>query len=144
MEIAHTRVVGKVHAFVTELTSDLVHTVQATNSEHLEIQLRSNTQEHVHVQVVVVSDKRLGSSTASNSVKHGGLDSDEVPVIKPSADEGVDLGTSDKNVAGLVVHHQVQVTLAETLLGVLETVVVVGDLNIDEYISIESDNDGEM
>lgn len=93
-----------------------------------EVQLRGNTQEHIHVQVVVVSDEGLGGGATGDSVEHGRLDGDEVPVVEPAANEGVDLGAGDEDVAGAVVHHEVEVALAEALLGVLEAIVVVGDL----------------
>lgn len=119
---------GQVHALVTELTSHLVHTVEATDDQHLEVQLWGDTQVHVHVEVVVVGDERLGGGTTSNGVEHGGLNGDEVALVEPATDVGVDLGTSDEDITGLVVHHEIEVSLAESLLRVLEAIVVVGDL----------------
>lgn len=119
---------SQINAFVTELTAHFVDTVKTADNKHLEVQLGGDTQEHVHVEIVVVGDERLGSGTASNDVEHGGLDRNEVAVIEPAADVGIDLGAGDKDVAGLVVHHEIEVALAETLLVVLEAVVVIGDL----------------
>lgn len=76
----------------------------------------------------MVGHERLSSSAAGNGVEHGGLDGDEVAVVEPAAHIGVDLCACDKDVASLVVHHEVEVALAEALLGVLEAVVVIGDL----------------
>lgn len=123
-----TRVVSQINAFVTELTAHLVDTVETTDNKHLEVQLGGNTQEHVHVEIVVVGNEGLGSGTASNDVEHGGLDRDEVAVVEPAANVRVDLGAGDEDIAGLVVHHEIEVTLAETLLVVLEAVVVIRDL----------------
>lgn len=128
LESGEFGVVGEINALVTELTSHFVDSVETTNNKHLEVQLRGDTQVHVHVEVVVVGDEGLGSGTASNDVEHGGLDRDEVTVVEPATDIRVNLGTSDKDLAGLVIHHQVEVSLTETLLRVLEAVVVVGDL----------------
>lgn len=132
----------EIHALITELTSDFVHTVQTTDDKHLEVQLRGNTEVHVHVEVVVVGHERLGSSTASNGVEHRGLNGDKVPVIEPATDVGVNLGTGNKNIAGLLVHHEVQVALAETLLGVLEAIVVVGDLPSQSVSARDSPGSG--
>lgn len=123
-----TRVVSQIRTLVTELSAHLVHAVQTTNDQHLEVQLGRDTQEHVHVEVVVVSNEGLGSGTASNDVEHGSLDRDEIALIEPASDEAVDLGAGDENLAGLVIHHQVKVSLTEALFGVLEAVVVVGNL----------------
>ena len=126
---------GKVHRLISELSSNLVHSVQTTNHKHLEVKLRSDTQEHVHVQVIVVGDERLGSCATSNGVQHGCLDGNEVAVVEPTAHVAIDLGAGGEDVAGLVVHHQVEVSLAEALLGVLETIVIVGDLSREENVS---------
>jgi hypothetical protein len=131
MSAPHTWVVSKIHALVTELTSDFVHTVKTTDSKHLEVELGGNTQEHVHVQLVVVGDEGPGGSTTGNGIKHGGLDGNEVTVIKPSSDVSVNLGTGDEDIAGLVVHDQIQVALAETLLRVLEAIEVIRNLKVE-------------
>lgn len=121
-------VVGQIHALVTELTSDFVDAVDATDNQHLEVKLRGNTQEHVHVEVVVVGDEGLGSGAAGDGVQHGGLDGDKVTVVEPATHVSVDLGTGEEDIPCSVVHHEIKVALAETLLRVLETIVVVGNL----------------
>jgi hypothetical protein len=123
-----TRVVSQIHALISKLSAHLIDTVQSTDDKHLEVELRSNTEVHVHVEIVVVGNEGLGGGTTSNGVEHGGLDGDEVPVVEPTADVGVNLGTGDEDVSDVVVHHEIEVALAESLLGVLETVVVIGDL----------------
>jgi hypothetical protein len=126
--VKRTRVVSQVHALVSELSAHLVDSVQATDDEHLEVQLRGDTEVHVHIQIVVVGDERLSGGATSNGVEHGGLHGDEVPVVEPAADVRVNLGTGDEDVSDVVVHHEIEVSLAEPLLGVLEAIVVIGDL----------------
>jgi hypothetical protein len=120
--------VSQIHALISELSAHLIDSVQSTDDEHLEVELRSDTEVHIQVKIVVVSNERLGGGTTGLGVKHGGLDSDEIPVIEPAADVGVDLGTGDEDVSDIVVHHEIEVALAESLLGVLEAIVVIGDL----------------
>lgn len=120
-------VVGQVDTLVTELTAHLVHTLQTTDDEHLQVQLGGDTHEQVHVVLVVVGDEGLGGGTTGDSVHHGGLDLDEIAGVEVVADVADDLGAGDEDVAGSVVHDQIQVALAETLLLVLETVVLRGD-----------------
>lgn len=123
-----TRVVSQIHALISKLSAHLIDTVQSTDNKHLEVELRSDSEVHVHVEIVVVSNERLSCGTTGNGVEHGGLDGDEVPVVEPTANVGVNLGTGDEDVSDVVVHHEIEVALAESLLGVLETVVVIGDL----------------
>lgn len=117
-------VVGKVNAFVTELATHFVDTLKTTNNQHLEVQLRSNTHEEIHVEVVVVSNEGLGSRTTSNRVHHRGFHLNEVAGVKVVADVADNLGPGNENIARAVVHDQVEVTLAETLFLVLQTVML--------------------
>lgn len=64
---------SQIHALISELTSHLVDSVQSTDNKHLEVQLRGDTEEHVHVKIIVVSNEWLSSGTTSNGVKHRGL-----------------------------------------------------------------------
>lgn len=117
-------VVGKVNAFVTELTTHFVHTLKASNDKHLQVQLGSHTHEQVHVEVVVVSDEGLGGRTTGDGIHHGGFDLDEVAGVEEVADIGDNLGAGDEDITRAVVHNQVKVTLTETLFLVLETIVL--------------------
>lgn len=130
---------GQVNAFVSELPTNLVDSVKTADSKHLEIQLWRDTEEHVHIQVIVVCDERLGSRTTSNGVEHGCLNCDEVPVIKPSSNVGVNLCTSDEDLSSLVIDHEVEVALSEALFRVLETIVVIGDLGCIRWGFAQSD-----
>lgn len=73
MKEKRTRVVGQIHALISELASHLVDSVQSTDNKHLEVKLGSDTEEHVHVEIVVVSNEGLGGGTTSNGVEHRGL-----------------------------------------------------------------------
>ncbi len=50
---------GHVDTLVSELSPDLVDSVDATDDQHLVVQLRRDSHEQLHVQVVVVSHERL-------------------------------------------------------------------------------------
>jgi hypothetical protein len=59
------RVVSKIDTLVTELTANLVNTLETTDNEHLEVQLRGNTKVLLLVKVVVfelVSVRLAGKS----------------------------------------------------------------------------------
>ena len=55
------RIVGEIDALISELSSDLVHTLKAADHELFEVQLGGDTHEHVESQVVVVGDEGLRS-----------------------------------------------------------------------------------
>lgn len=59
------RVVSKIDTLVTELTANLVNTLKTTDNEHLEVQLRGNSQVLLLVEVVVfglISARLVGGS----------------------------------------------------------------------------------
>lgn len=70
------------HTLVTELATDLVHPVESTNDKLLQEQFRGDTEEELHVQLVVVSLEWSGSSTTSDLVHHGCLDLEEVALVE--------------------------------------------------------------
>lgn len=74
----------------------------------------------------MVGDEGLGSGTTGNCVHHGCFDFQEVALVKEGAHVGDDLGANGELVADKVVHDQVEVTLTESELHVLETVVGLG------------------
>lgn len=102
-------------------------TLHASNNQLLKVQLGGNTHEHIHVQVIVVSDERSGGSTTSNSVHKRGFDLGEVTAVEVLTNEADNLSASAESLARLVVHNKIKVTLAEALLLVLETVVLGGN-----------------
>lgn len=119
-------VMGQVDALVTELTANLVDTVQTTDGQHLEVQLGGNTHEHVEVEVVVVGDEGLGGGTTSNHVHHRGLDFQEVALVQEVAQVRDHLGARDELVTDVGVHDQIEVALAVAQLLVLEAVMGLG------------------
>lgn len=107
-------IVSQIDSFVTEQTSNLVDTVDSSDNEHFVVELRSDTQEQVHVQIVVMGDKRLGSGSTSNLVHDRGLDFEETEVVEVAAQESDNLAADDKVVLDTRVKDQIQVALAES------------------------------
>lgn len=121
-------VVGQVDAFVTELAADFVDAFQTADNQLLEVQFWGNAHEELHVQLVVVGLEGLGCGSTGNGVHHGSLDLDEIALVKVAADVADHLGAGDEGLAGIVVHDQIEISLPVTLLLILETVVLVGEL----------------
>ncbi len=98
-------------ALVPEIPVDLVHFLETTDGESLQIQLRRNAQIHWHIQGIVVSDEGLGGGTTGDGVKHGGFDFHETPVIKEPADKTDRRGTHFEQLATLWIDDEIDITL---------------------------------
>ena len=79
---------------------------------HLVVELGSDAQEEVHVEVVVMRDERLGGCPARNHVHERRLHLEEAHLVEEVAHVADDLGASDELVAHRLVHDQVQVALS--------------------------------
>ena len=89
-------VMRQVDAFVTEHSSDFVDAIQSTDDKLLEVEFRSDTQEQIEVEIVVVSDEGLGSSTTSEHGCHRRLDFHEAHVVQKPTDVVDDLASGVK------------------------------------------------
>lgn len=105
-------VVRQVDAFVTELLANLEHAIHAAHNQHLQVELRSDTHEQLHVKVVVESLEGLSSGTSWNHVHHGSLNLDEVASAEEIAQKVENLISRVENLLDWVVQDQVEVALA--------------------------------
>lgn len=101
-----------VDTFVSELLADFENAVHATNDEHLEVELGSDTHEQLHLKLVVVSLEGASGGTTGNHVHHGSLDLDELLLAQERADEVNDLGASLEDSLDLTVHDEIEVSLS--------------------------------
>ena len=79
--------------FVSELSSNLIHSVYPTNHQHLVVQLRGHSHEEVHIKVIVVCDEGLGRGTTRDHVHKGSLHLKETQAIKEPPHIRNDLGS---------------------------------------------------
>lgn len=128
------RVVGEINTFIAELTANLIHTVETTNDQHLQVQLGSDTKVQIHVQVIVMGDEGLGNGTTWDHVHHGRLNLKEVTLIKITANTVDDLGTNGEGVANVLVDDEIQITLTVTSLHVGQTTKVGIALGEGEHV----------
>src|SRR3546814_15447227 len=80
------RVVPGAHALVAEVAVDLVHALEATDDQALEVELRRHEQEQVQVERVVMRGERLGRRTTGQVMNHRRLDFDEAPRVEPQTE----------------------------------------------------------
>ena len=120
------RVVSHVDTLVSEDSTDFVHSVKTTYDELLEVELRSDTEEKVELEVVVVGDEWPSSGASGDHVHHGSLYFHETERVKILSDIVDDLASSDEHLLDIVVHNQVDVPLSIPDLGIGQT--SIGDL----------------
>ena len=70
-------VVGHVNPLVTELSTNLVDSLDASHDEHLEVELGGDTHEELHAEVVVVGLKGTSGGTSRDHAHHWGLHLEE-------------------------------------------------------------------
>ena len=105
-------------ALVAEVAVDLVDPLHAANEEPLEVELRRDAHEELHVERVVVGRKGTGRRAARRGMHHGRLDLEVVAAVEEAADGTDDAGPLVEDLAHLVVHHQVDVAHAVALLDI--------------------------
>ena len=112
--------------FIAEVAVDFEHALKATDDQALQVQLGRNAQVHLLIQCIVVRDEGLGVGTAGDGVQHGRFDFQEAVLHHEVANAGHGLAAGHEALAGVFVHHQVDVALAHLLLGVGHAVELVG------------------
>ena len=106
------RVVTDRHAFIAEVAVDFEHAVEAAHDQALQVQLGRDTQEHLHVQRIVVRDEWFGRGAARDRVQHRRFHFHELVLFHEAADRRDGGGTRLEGAARLFVHDQVDVALA--------------------------------
>ncbi len=115
-------VVRAVHALVAEVLAEFVHAVEAAHDQLLEVELRGDAQVEVGVERVVVRDERARRRAARYGLQDGRLHLDVALLVEEGAHGGHDAGALYEDLLDVGVHHQIDVTLAVTHLGVGEGV----------------------
>ena len=99
-------------AFVAEVAVDFEHLLETADDQTLQIQLRRDAQELLHVERVVVRDEGLGCGTAGDRVHHRRFDFHEAVAGHVIADRRDNGRTGAESEARFLVHDQVDITLA--------------------------------
>ena len=99
-------------ALVAEVLADLVHALEPSDDQSLEVELGRDAQVEIRVELVRVRHERVRERAAVPGLEDGRLDLDEPLGIEVAADRRNDLRAQDEEVARLLVHEQVEVALA--------------------------------
>src|SRR3546814_8573024 len=84
---------------LAEVAVDLVHALEATDDQALEVELRRHAQEQVQVERVVMRGERLGRRTTGQVMHHRRLDFEEAPRVEPATDRADHLRALDEHLA---------------------------------------------
>ena len=114
------------HALVPEVPCQLVHPLHAADDQAFQIELRRDAQIKLHVERVVMRDKRPRRRAAGNRLHHGRFDLDEAARVEERADGGHRLGAHLEDTARVGVDDQVEVPLPVARLDVLQAMPLFG------------------
>ena len=120
------RVVLRRQPLVAKVLAELVHALEAADDAALEVELRRDAQVQRPIQGVVVRRERARERAAVERLQDRRLDFDEAGVVEKAAHGGHGLGPRDKQLARLLVGHEVELAAAIARLDVLQPVVLLG------------------
>ena len=113
-------------ALVAEVLAELVHAIDPTHDESLQIELGGDPEVEIAVERVVMGRERPRERAAVERLEDRRLDLDEAARVEPLADRGDDLRALGEQLANLRVGDQVELAVAVAHLHVLEPVELVG------------------
>ena len=119
-------IVARAESFVAKIAVDLEHLLEAADHQTLQIQLRRDAQEQLHVQCIVVRGEGLGGGAARNRVHHRRFHFKEAVVHHVVADRLDHPAAGDEGETRLLVGDQVQLAAAILLLDVGKAVELLG------------------
>ena len=116
---------ARTEAFVAKVAVDLEHLLEAAHDQTLEVELRRNAQEQLHVERVVVGGKGFGRGAAGDGMHHRRLHLEEAVADHVIANRLHHAAAGHEGEARLLVHDHVDIALAVLLLDVGEAVELV-------------------
>lgn len=78
----------KKQTFISELSSDLIDTVNTANDQHLVIKLRSHSHVEIHVEFIMVGSEGFGRCSSWDHVHERSLYFQEPKTVKEMSDVG--------------------------------------------------------
>ena len=118
-------------ALVAEVLRELVHPLEASDDQPLEVELVRDPQVEVAVEEVGVRDERLRESTAVAWLEDGRFDFNEALPIQVAPSLRHDSGAQDGQLARVLVHQEVEVSAAIARFDVGDAVEGVGQRTPD-------------
>ena len=116
------RVVVGIHCLVPEVAGYLKNFLESPDNQPFKVEFGSDPQEEFLVKEVVVGGKRAGICTTVDRLQDRGFELEEPVVIEIPADKGDDPVPAPEYLPALVIHNQINITLAIALFDVGQAV----------------------
>ena len=113
-EHGELRRVRAVSTFIAEVAVDFEHALDATDECTLQVKLRCNTQEELHVEGVGVGHEGACRRTTVHDLQHRSLNLNEVKLREGVAQRGHGLRTSKNVLPSLLANNEVEIAGAHT------------------------------
>ena len=113
------RVMTGVHSLVAELSAYFVNLFKAADNTPFQMKLRRYTHIHIYIEGIVMGDKRSGVRSACQGIEHGRFHLDKSLFIQNFPYGGNYLAALYEHLFDFGIDYKVDVTSAETLVGVL-------------------------
>ena len=107
---------------VAEVAIDFINALEAADHEPLQIEFGRNAQEEIHVEGIVIGRERARRSTSRDHLHHRRFDFHEAVTVEIVANELDDARADAEGFTRRLVHDQVEVAHAVTLLLVCQAV----------------------
>jgi len=104
--------VGHVNRFVSELLTNFEHTLHTSNYKHLKVELRGDTHEQLHIEVIMEGFEGTSSGSSGDHVHHRGLHFHKVAFSEELPQEVDDFVSSLEDSADGLVDDEIEVALA--------------------------------
>ena len=111
---------------VAEVAVDLVDPLETADRQPLEIQLRRDAQEQVHVERVVMRHERPRQRAAGNRLHHRRLDLEIAAAVQKGANRGEHSASDGEHLARVGIDDQVEIPLAVARLDVRQPMPFLG------------------
>ena len=111
---------------VAEVAVDLVDPLETADRQPLEIQLRRDAQEQVHVERVVMRHERPRQRAAGNRLHHRRLDLEIAAAVQKAANRGEHSASDGEHLARVGIDDQVEIPLAVARLDVRQPMPFLG------------------
>ena len=114
---------GAVHTLVAEVARELIHTVETTHDQTLQIKLVGDTEVEGHVEGVVMGDERTSRGATGDCLEHGGLHLKIAVRVEILAHGVIHLSALQEDFAHAGIDHKIDIAATVAHLGISEGVV---------------------
>ena len=116
----------RAHPFVSVAAADLVHALEPTHDEALEVELGRDSHVEAHVERVVVGDEGARGGSSDEGVHRRRLDLEKIARVEDLAGCAHDVASRAKDIDDRRIGDEVDITLAVPELDVGQSVPLLG------------------